>query len=116
MHVCVCCVLFQHACTHCSLQGFSTSSADLLPGEQSTGAIQAKALAKLPRCCFVCLSVISPFSWFTLQASVAFCGSLGKKDSLSAPEASLHARLFRKAYFIIAQGSASQLDVNSQAV
>lgn len=52
----------------------------------------------------LCASVISPFSWFTLQASVAFCGSLGKKDSLSAPEASLYARFFRKGVFYYCPG------------
>lgn len=93
---------------------------ELLPAVQiccwePTGAIHTQSLAELSHHLFLPL-FLSPFSQVTLQTSMAFCFPPGKKDSLSAPEAYFHARLFRRTYFIIAQGSAPQLDVNLQAV
>lgn len=98
-------------------------SKDSLPAVQicswdSPGAIKPKALAKPPYHFFLPPCYLSLLAGSCYRAQCPSAVLLAKRRAclLPATEASLHARLFRKAYFISAQGSTSQLDVNSQTM
>jgi len=87
-------------------------SEDPLPAVQicsweSPGAVKPKALAKPPYCFFPppCYLSLLAGSRYRAQCPSVVPSTKMRACLLPAPEASLHARLFRKTYFITAQGS-----------